>query len=238
MKEKLRLMPKNRGFVAKLVVVTSLVLTMTILGATYAYQRHENELDNLLKAHNISGTIIENGVPTGEQEDFAINPGGAPVSKEVKFENTSDSGAAVFVRVAYAQTWMDEDGALLAYDSTYATPNWSSAWTSQWIDGGDGWYYYNEVLKAGDITLAVLESVNFASSLPGGYATGQYQLTFMMEVVQCSDEEEVNEAASLATFGKKATVSDMTTENGAVTGGTVSWDQEERRCKKRQKWSQ
>jgi len=86
MKEKLCLMLKNRGFVAKLVVVTSLVLTMTILGATYAYQRHENRLDNLLKAHSISGEIIENDASvTNNQKNFGIIPG-ANVGKKVQFK--------------------------------------------------------------------------------------------------------------------------------------------------------
>jgi len=223
MKEKLCLMLKNKGFALKLAVVTALVLTMTILGATYAYQRHENRLDNLLKAHSVSGEIIENGNPTGEQEDFTINPG-ATIPKEVQFKNNSD--AAVFLRVAYAETWMDKDDALLPYNGTHATPNWSGDWSSQWSDGGDGWYYYKVILKAGDTTPVVLDSVEFLNTpaLPSDYADGKYQLTFVMEMVQCSDEPTVNTNALSATFGKTATVSGMTTTNGTVTAGTVNWN--------------
>ena len=226
MKEKLCLRLKNRGFVAKLVLVTSLVLTVTILGATYAFRSHNNELDNRLKAHSVSGAIIENGAPTGDDKGFSINPGGE-VTKSVQFKNTSD--AAVFVRVAYAQTWMDEDGTLLAHSPSYATLNWNASLASDWESSffaSDGWYYYKKVLKAGETTTAILDSVEFLNTptLPSEYADGKYQLTFVMEVVQCSDEEEVNEDASLATFGKTATVSNMTIDNGTVTGGTVEWN--------------
>jgi len=227
MKEKLCQVFKNKNFITKAVVVTALVLTVTILGATYAYQKHANELDNLLKAHSISGEIIENDASVEDnQGDFSIIPG-ANVIKKVQFKNNSD--AAVFIRVAYAETWMDEDGALLAHNPLYATPNWTIAWTAsngQWHSGGDGWYYYKSILKAGDITPAVLNNVRFANAatLPSEYATGQYQLTFVMEMMQCSGESTVNTNALTATFGKTATVSGMTTTNGAVTAGTVNWN--------------
>jgi hypothetical protein len=226
MKEKLCLLLKSKGVKAKLVVVTSLILAITVLGATYAFKSHENQLTNLLKAHKVSGKIIENGGSPGAQDgeaEFTLTPG-SNVTKEVQFENTGDT--AVFVRVAYAQTWCDQDGKLLVHNPSYATPNWTGDWTSDWRDGGDGWYYYNKILKAGDTTAKVLNSVGFLDTptLPGEYATGEYELTFVMEIVQCSDEEEVNDDALSKTFGKTATVSGMSFKDGAVTGGTVIWD--------------
>ena len=220
MKEKLCRVFKNRGFVAKIAVVTSLVLTVTILGATYAFRSHNNELDNRLKAHSVSGAIIENGAPTGEEEGFTINPGSS-VPKVVQFKNTSD--ADVFVRISYVYTWMDEDGALLPHNGAYASSEWSSDWNNNWSHGMDGWSYYNKVLKPGESTPAVLESVRFASGIPSEYADGKYQLTFVLEVVQCSDEASVNNAALLATFGKSATVSEVI-ENDVVTGRMVTWN--------------
>ena len=233
MKEKLCLLLKSKGVKAKLVVVTGLILAITVLGATYAFKSHENQLTNLLKAHKVSGKIIENGGSPGTEageEEFTLTPG-SNVTKEVQFENTGDT--AVFLRVAYAEMWTAQDGKLLTHDPSYATPNWATAWGSEWSDGGDGWYYYNKILKAGDTTDEVLSSVSFLNTpaLPTEYAQGNYQLTFAMEMVQCSNEELVNTDALSKTFGKTATITGMTTEKGlvngvlkgAVTGGTVSW---------------
>ena len=228
MKEKLCLLLRKSGIKAKVLVITSLILTITVLGTTYAFKSHNSQLTNLLKAHKVSGGIIENGgSPEGGEGDFTFTPGGN-TTKKVQFENTGD--AAVFLRVAYAQTWLDKDGELLAHgpsapDPSYATPNWTGNWTSEWFYGDDGWYYYKKVLKAGDITDEVLDSVGFLNTpaLPDEYATGKYELTFIMEIVQCSDEAKVNEDALSKTFGKKATISEISIEKGAVTGGTVTW---------------
>jgi hypothetical protein len=221
MKEKIRLKIKNKGLKARTILVASLVLTITVLGATYAYTTHENELTNLLKAHTVAGEVIEGG-SVGEEKEFTLTPGGN-VEKKVQFKNTGT--AAVFLRVAYAEMWTDKDGKLLLHDPSYATPNWTGDWTSDWSDGGDGWYYYNKILKAGDTTAEVLSSVSFlnASGLPTDYAEGDYQLTFAMEMVQCSDEKLVNDDALSKTFGKEATAV-LVIEKGTVTGGTVSWN--------------
>ena len=225
MKEKLCLMLKNRGSKARLMIVLSFVLTTTVLGATYAYTVHKNELENLLKAHIVSGEVIEEGASVGESKDYQLTPG-ANTAKRVQFKNTGD--VAVFLRVAYSETWVDKDGKPLAHVASYATPTWTTVWTSssgEWTNGGDGWYYYKKILKAGDTTAQVLSGVSFLSTpaLPSDYAGGDYQLTFVMEVVQCSDETTVNNNALSKTFGKTATVTGMDVDKGTVIGGNISW---------------
>ena len=212
MKDKLNLTSQKPRSKMRVAIILGLVLTLGILGGTYAYSVHQTEADNLLTAHSVSGEVIENGTSVGDDKDFTLTPG-TDVPKEVAFKNTGN--APVFVRVAYAQTWMDTTGALLVHNDGYATPKWTTEWTSEWSDGGDGWYYYNKVLSAGTTTADVLSSVEFldAPPLPDEYANGQYQLTFVMEVVQCSDDEDVNEDALTQTFGRTA----------SVTNGNVTW---------------
>ena len=212
MKEKSNLTGKKPRSKMRVVIILGLVLTLGILGGTYAYSVHQTEADNLLTAHTVSGEVIENGASVGEEEDFTLTPG-EEVTKEVAFKNTGNAPA--FVRVAYAETWMDTSGALLVHDPTYALPNWTSEWSTEWSDGGDGWYYYNKVLNANTSTDMVLSSVEFLDTpaLPDEYANGQYQLTFVMEVVQCSDDEDVNDDALTQTFGRTA----------SVTSGNVTW---------------
>ena len=218
MKEKLNRLLEQSRLKVRIIAVLGLVLLTGILGATYAFRSHNNELDNLLKAHKVSGAIIENEVPVSGENDFNQKPTGNNIGKKVQFRNTGD--VAVFVRIAYAQTWQDKGGGMLPYVQNGATFDWND---SEWTDGGDGWHYYKKVLKAGDTTAPVMNTISFNAGLGADYKEGGYQLTFVMEMVQCSDETAVNNAALSATFGKTATVSGMTIDNGAVTGGTVNW---------------
>ena len=105
-----------------------------------------------------------------------------------------------------------------------ATKNWINGFGQSggnWTDGGDGWYYYNKILKPGAATEDILESVTFPdySGKYKEYEGADYQLYFRMELLQASDSQstlnsaEVNKNASQTVFGKEAT----------VAGETVNW---------------
>ena len=149
------------------------------------------------------------------EEDFAPEDD----IKKAQFRNIGSS--SVFIRVSYTDYWemddtedgrnyvlsgMNEDG------ERYALPNIPET-ESLWTDGGDGWYYYNRVLKAGEATELFVNGVWFApkaadggdpkipglepqptppseglaASRPDDYETDFYHLFLKAEVVQCSD---------------------------------------------------
>ena len=209
--KKLWLQAKQKKWI--LIVVSAMLLIVGGLSATYAYNQHNTELDNMLRASSVAGTIIENEKPVGESNRFELRPGGE-TPKRVRFKNTGE--ANVFVRVAFSETWAGNNNEWLANNYKYTTLHWTSTWQKAWELKNDGWYYYKEILPSQAMTDEVLSSVEFASyeTLPLAYQNGTYQLHFTMEFLQYSEEAIVNERALERVFGRTATVAD----------GIVTWN--------------
>lgn len=192
-----------------------LLLAVTLsIGGTLAWTFHQVSQENRLQSHTVAAVI-------DETTDGRLSTSGSEI-KEVSFRNTGSS--AVFLRVAYNESWQSPTEGWLPNESGYAVKGWSSTWGSQWEDGGDGWYYYRQVLPAGASTAAVLNNVVFSSALPPKYQDAAYDLNFTIEAVQASDEAAVNTSATQTVFGRTAAVIGMTVSaDGACTGGTVTW---------------
>lgn len=207
----LRTQAKQRRWI--LSVISATLLIVCTLGATYAYNQHNTELENMLRASSVAGTIIENEKPVGESNQFELRPGDE-TSKRVKFKNTGE--ADVFVRVAFSETWTGNNDSWLSNDNDYAALHWTSAWQDEWELKDDGWYYYKKILPSQTMTNEVLVAVEFASyeNLLPEYKNAVYRLLFTMEVLQYSEDEAVNEGALTKVFGRTAT----------VTNGDVEWD--------------
>ena len=188
-------------------VLTILMLIVTGVGSTYAYNHHSTQQENLLKASKVAAEIIENGNSVDESKGFEIKHG-ENIEKRVRFKNTGE--AAVFIRVSFGEAWIGSQGEWLASDNEYAILHWTSAWADEWYKCDDGWYYYKKILKPNEITAEVLSSVIFESyeNIPEEYLEANYQLFFTMEVVQYSDDMMVNSGALREGFDRSATVAD------------------------------
>ncbi|MCL1895351.1 MAG: hypothetical protein FWG03_02255 [Clostridiales bacterium] len=207
----IRTMRSSRSFGIGLLLVAAVLCTG--IGATYGLSMHEASQENVLMSRTTSVEINE-VFPDDSIEAGAIR------AKEVSFTNTGTS--AVFLRVAFAECWED-GGVWLQDDGTLCIKGWTPAWTTDWIDGGDGWHYYTKVLPAGGSTGDILSSVTFSAGLPPEYLESVYTLDFVAEAVQLSNEAVVNMGATQAVFGREAAVTITSTVHGAVTAGTVAW---------------
>lgn len=190
-------------------IILSCVLALVALGsvgAVWAWNTHHVELDNVLTSHTVKVEIDE------YFPDKTVEVG--TKTKQVTFKNTGDG--AVFIRYTYAEYWETIDELLDGYTNT-VTKNWTNE--NMWTDGGDGWYYYNYVLAAGD-SVDVLDSVYFKDTIP---EDADYTLMFQAEAVQASDENELNASVTKLLFGIEGQISDATIINGAVTEGDVTW---------------
>ena len=196
-----------------LAVVVVMFLITGGIGVTYAYNQHNTELDNFLRASSVASEILENGSTVGENNQLVLTPN-EKTAKKVQFKNTGESD--VFVRVTFSERWVTNDGEWLENNEAYVTLDWTSEWAQEWQQKDDGWYYYKKVLPSKAITKEVLASVGFTSleNLSPAYQKSTYQLFFTMEVLQVSDEEAVNEGALKKVFGRTAT----------VTNGVVEWN--------------
>ena len=92
------------------------------------------------------------------------------------------------------------------------TKNWTTAFTNDFIDGGDGWYYYKKTLAA-EASVQVLDSIALNESLIStspyynDYKSYTYELDFNFEAIQASS------SAISEIWGRTATIS----------GGNVTW---------------
>ncbi|MDD4849241.1 MAG: hypothetical protein PHO10_00925 [Gemmiger sp.] len=194
-----------------LVGVVALALISAIgFGAAWAWNSHQTSQENNLQSRTVKVAIEENF------PDTTVTAGATKV-KAVTLRNTGT--AAAFVRVSYAERWQNATN--MVEGPTGVTKNWTTGWQNNWMDGGDGWYYYKKVLPAG-ATTDILSGVTFPATLPNLQGL-EYHLDFMVETVQVSDQNEVNADATATLFGKTGAVTSPTIADGAVIAGDVSW---------------
>lgn len=174
--------------------------------------------DNMLQSSNVKVSIKDYFPDTTIRK-------GASRDKRVKVSN--EGKAAVFLRVAYVETWRDDEDEDWYYwlydDGNRVEKIWPNHWDDEWIDGQDGWFYYKKVLPAGSTTKEFISSIRFADDLEPIYENGVYDLHFYAEALQLSDEAAVNTAATEKVFDKIGVLENAVVEKGAVISGTVSW---------------
>ena len=182
-----------------------IVLVLTIIGGTYAYYYSEVILPNEFKTMTYNVTI---------EEEFNNTWG----TKKVRFVNNEETNTPVVLRINYNESWRKEvDGVLLSLDNNVNGENvvqktWTSAFTNDFVDGGDGWYYYKKVLNAEE-SVQVLESISLKESLISSspyyndYKSYTYELDFNFEAIQASS----------------SAVSNIWNKNATINGGNITW---------------
>lgn len=184
---------------------------LSVIGITFAVWHQGIQHTNHLEADTIKAEIVENYTPSKPVDT---------VTKEVSFKNAGTTD--VFVRIAYIESWekkdKNNDPILLSNQvngKDVTTKNWAEHFTSKWYDGGDGWFYYRQILPAGQSTEEILNSVTFPDDTQGayqGYGDADYSLYFKVEMLQAStgdatlNKDTVNQEASQTVFGKSAMV--------------------------------
>lgn len=198
--EKLKINNKTGERIAVACVGILVVLAVIItIGTTYAWNRQNGTVFNEFQSAQLQVDVIEE-FPTQE-----ITWCGATL-KKVSFQNTGTVDA--FIRVSYADYWLDQNKKYLSNvtedGQEIAIKNWTKDWEQSWEDGKDGYYYYKKILKVGETTEVILNSVSFRNSYKDLYETtyqAKYHLNFSVDYVQCSSKEIVNREAVKQTFG-------------------------------------
>lgn len=182
-----------------------LLLVLGIVGTTFAYYYTEIAIPNQFRAMTYNVTI---------EEEFNNTWG----TKKVSFVNNEETNTPVVLRINYNELWRKEvNGVKLSLDNNVngtnvVIKNWTTAFTNDFIDGGDGWYYYKKTLAA-EASVQVLDSIALNESLIStspyydDYKSYTYELDFNFEAIQASS------SAISEIWGKTATIS----------GGNVTW---------------
>lgn len=196
---------KFRKIKKKPLIFLLVLCLLGIVGTTFAYYYTEIAIPNQFKAMTYNVTI---------EEEFNDTWG----TKKVSFVNNEETNAPVVLRINYNEAWRKEiNGVNVSLDNNVngvnvVTKNWTTAFTTDFVDGGDGWYYYKKTLDAEE-SVQVLNSISLNESLIStspyynDYKTYTYELDFNFEAIQA------NSSAISEIWGKNAT----------ITGGNVTW---------------
>ena len=135
----------------------------------------------------------------GVEYTAAQSPVAGSVKSDITAKNTGNT--TVFLRLRLSACWVDAEG------KTTGTPSALPQITlrQNWLDGGDGLYYYALPVEPGESTTVLCEPMQMRTFVsPTGAAVYQ-QITVLAEAVQALPEKAAQEA-----WG-------VTVENGRIT---------------------
>lgn len=173
-----------------LIVSIAIGLIMLLPGEliTKAYAQGNNLLkwfmDNDIVTNNFNVANIDVDI----KEDFTPpnNWDGSVNEKLVKIQNNSTGPA--LIRVSIQKRWENNDGTSWAGNTDFINLNFSNNKNNLWIDGKDGYFYYNKILEKSGLTDPLLDSVNLniPSELSNLYKGKRVTIDVDVEAVQAT----------------------------------------------------
>lgn len=179
-----------------------LLLTLAVIGGTFAYYYSEVVIPNRFKAMTYDVKLVE------EFEGYFG-------TKEVSIVNQEETNTPVVIRMSYNEYW--DNSLNNKYNNTdVVTKNWTTDFLNDFTyDSRSGWYYYTKVLNP-ESSVTVLNSTalntNLVNASPdrSSYLSSDYHLDFNYEAIQAKEE------AILDIWGDDLL-------NVSINGGNVSW---------------
>ena len=128
----------------------------------------------------------------------------------------------MFLRVAFAQSWIAQDGTVLpnhivdasGQSLPLAVPSLSL--DGNWESGEDGWYYYKKVLPG---SVSGIQDRSTEKLVRGV----EYKFHFTMEIVQSSDDWNVSLKAVQRLFDRDISVTPDNWDNNKY-GCSINWN--------------
>lgn len=187
----------------KIAALAVIVIALSLAAyGTVAYFSATGTAHNVLTMGNIGiklndKTKVEKN---GEIElvDFTAEyPDGMPVmpateaSKIVSVENTGSAPA--WVRVKIEKTVEPADAAVTGLDTKYVGLNYN---TENWVDGGNGFWYYKEPLMPGVTTPNLFDKVTFSKDMGNDYMNCTFNIIVSAQAVQ-SDNNGIGDGQTV-----------------------------------------
>lgn len=170
-------MKKRISAVAVVVICLAILATGTLAYFTDAEQVH-----NIITSGNIKIALEElfpGSVEDPDQEDTYILDGvmpGQTVQKEIRVKNTGVGDAWIRARLNYEFTPADLSGDVVTIN---LLPGW--------IDGGDGWYYYEKIVAAENYTDYMIKEVTLSPDMGNEYQKSVLTIKVEAQAVQAKN---------------------------------------------------
>lgn len=189
----------------KLLALSVLMICLSLVSlGTLAYFNAEDTAHNVISSGSVNIELVEKTKgDDGKLVDFpkdgilGVMPGTA-VSKIVTVKNTG--GADAYIRV-WVNTAISEPGdpitnpliknlpLTITVDGEEVEVLTLDYNTEDWTQGEDGYWYYNEVLKAGDTTEALFENVSFHKQMGNVYQNSKALVDVTAEATQSANQK-------------------------------------------------
>lgn len=165
----------------KKIIALCLVIALAataVIGGTLAYFTDNEEATNTFTVGNVNITLTEpNWEGTGSQDAPEVYPG-EPLAKDPTVTNTGANPCFVRIKV----TGLDclDPAGMITYRTDYVTGKLGD----HWVDGGDGYFYYDQVLAVDATTDALFDQIVIPTDLENGDAETEFNVVVTAEAVQ------------------------------------------------------
>lgn len=136
----------------------------------------------------------------GAEYTAAQSPVAGSVKSDITAKNTGDT--TVFLRLRLSVCWVDAKGNTTG---TPSVPLPKITLRQNWLDGGDGLYYYALPVKPGESTAVLCEPMRMETSVSPTGATVYQQITVLAEAVQALPEKAAQEAWDVTVKNERIT---------------------------------
>ena len=177
---------------SKLIICTAIGITMLFPGKliTKVYAQGKEIARWFTDSDSVTNNFTVANIDVAIDEEFKppTNWDGSSHKKLVKVQNNSTSPA--LIRISIQKRWVDDKGNPWAGDTNFIKLNFLKNEEKLWVDGKDGYFYYNKIMAEKEVTEAILDSVelNIPADLKNRYKDKKVIVDVKTEAVQATKD--------------------------------------------------
>lgn len=177
-----------------LAMLLALVLLIAAVGGTLALFTREARATNVITTGTVDLELTEKRLVNNREESYPVEPitNVMPGTSQSKIPYIKNAGTAdLYTRVKIAVTIINDDGeALPTLLPDQRTPVVTyDIITDDWIDGGDGFYYYKAAIAPGADPVKLFNQVTFAPAMGNEYQGCTVTVSIQAQAVQAKNNE-------------------------------------------------
>ena len=177
---------------SKLIICAAVGITMLFPGKliTKVYAQGKEIARWFTDSDSVTNNFTVANIDVDIEEEFTTPTDwdGSSHKKLVKVQNNSNGPA--LIRISIQKRWVDDKGNPWAGDTNFIKLNFSKHEENLWVDGEDGYLYYNKILDQKEFTQEILDSVelNIPTELKERYSSKKVIVDVKTEAVQATKD--------------------------------------------------